>query len=121
MFIQSVVWHAIGRRLQKVVGLDMLHEIVDHDKIDQSYVITVNHDTLVEQYLDSLGVQYVDGFGKVEGDVRWYNPRVYQTEHAKVKLIKLHGSTNWNFFQLTLPDGSAVDRRAIHVGTYPCT
>lgn len=119
MLIQSVVWHAVGQTLEKVCGLELLHEIANHNNIDQVYVITLNHDTLVEQYLDSLGVQYVDGFGKVEGDVRWYNPRVYQTDHAKVKLIKLHGSTNWNFFRLTRPDGSAVDRRAIHVGTYP--
>ena len=61
-------------------------------------IVTLNHDTLVEQYLRQGGVDVVDGFGPRDGDVRWYDDRVYDSDPGKVRLFKLHGSVNWREF-----------------------
>lgn len=60
--------------------------------------MTLNHDTLVEQILDSNGIRYVDGFGQPDGDVRWGDDAVYENSSIHVRLFKLHGSVNWHTF-----------------------
>lgn len=71
-------------------------------------VFTLNYDTLIEQALDHLGVQYADGFvGQVERrfDPSCYGLDIYYPGEVSegrvrrydkyVQLYKLHGSIHW--------------------------
>jgi hypothetical protein len=60
--------------------------------------VTLNHDTLLEQYLSANNIPYIDGFGEPDGDVRWAEDSVYDALMPRVRLLKLHGSINWYSF-----------------------
>jgi hypothetical protein len=92
-FIESVVTEVLQPR--PPVGFDLIYELAEHPGIEELQIMTLNHDTLVEQFLTDKGVDFVDGFGPPDGDVRWYDERVYAASPAKVKIYKLHGSINW--------------------------
>lgn len=98
-FIEAVV--AMSLRTERVVGFDVIIELANSPRIDRLDIITLNHDTLVEQILAENGVNFLDGFGEPDGDVRWYDNAVYDTPDEKVRLFKLHGSVNWYRFSPT--------------------
>jgi SIR2-like domain len=109
-FIESVVAEEL--RPKDIVGLDLLLELATAPYIEQLNIVTLNHDTLVEQFLAENGVDFVDGFGERDGDVRWYDESVYDDSHARVKILKLHGSVNWYSFAV-----NGRLRPAIFLGT----
>jgi hypothetical protein len=109
-FIESVV--AGELRPQSIVGFDLILELATASDIEQLNIVTLNHDTLVEQFLAENRVDFVDGFGERDGDVRWYDDSVYDESPARVRILKLHGSVNWYSF---LMDGRS--RPAIFLGT----
>lgn len=97
-------------------GLQLIVDLALMPAIDELNIVTLNHDTLVEQFLAANGIQFVDGFGDRDGDVRWYADDVYATSTAKVKLFKLHGSIDW--YQFSVP-GLVASRTAILLGSNP--
>lgn len=108
--IESVVAREL--RPRRIVGLDLLLELATAPHIEQLNIITLNHDTLVEQFLVEKGVDFTDGFGQRDGDVRWYDESLYDESHARVKILKLHGSVNWYSFSV-----NGRLRPAIFLGT----
>jgi hypothetical protein len=108
-FIESVV--AGELRPKGIIGLDLVTELATAPYIEQLNIVTLNHDTLVEQFLAENRVDFVDGFGERDGDVRWYDESAYDESHTRVKILKLHGSVNWYSF---LVDGRS--RPAIFLG-----
>ncbi len=60
--------------------------------------MTLNHDTLVEQILAQNGIDFVDGFGPSDGDIRWHDDSTYDRDDARIRVIKLHGSVDWYAF-----------------------
>jgi hypothetical protein len=99
-FIQAVVANALRNR--RIAGLDLLLELVEARDISQLSIVTLNHDTLVEQLMATAGVRVVDGFGEADGSVRWFDDACYDAPDGRVRLIKLHGSIDW--FQLRRGD-----------------
>jgi SIR2-like domain len=97
-FIESVVAEEL--RTKSLAGFDLIHELASTPDIEQLNIVTLNHDTLVEQFLAEKGVDFVDGFGERDGDVRWYDDRTYDGNHARVRILKLHGSVNWYSFSV---------------------
>lgn len=95
-FIESVVVEAL--QSHSVAGLELIFELATSPTIEQLNIFMLNHDTLTEQYLRQKGVDVVDGFGPLDGDVRWYDDHVYDSDPGKVRLFKLHGSVNWREF-----------------------
>lgn len=79
----------------RVVGLDLVLQLAQSERVDQLDIITLNHDTLVEQLLSEQGVPFVDGFGEHDGDVRWFDNALFDAADDKVCIIKPHGSVNW--------------------------
>lgn len=76
------------------VGLELVGELASAPNIDELNIVTLNHDTLVEQLLVKLRIPFLDGFGERDGDVRWFSDGAYDAP-AKVRLFKLHGSIDW--------------------------
>ena len=95
-FIEAVVGDAL--RATRPRGLDLLLELIAAREFGQITIVTLNHDTLVEQLLAGAGIRVVDGFGDADGDVRWYDDARYDEAGVRVKLLKLHGSIDWYRF-----------------------
>ncbi len=80
----------------KVKGLDLVLELALTNEIAHLDIVTLNHDTLVEQLLTQNGVSFIDGFGRPDGDVRWYNDSLYdKVGKDRIRIVKPHGSVNW--------------------------
>jgi hypothetical protein len=97
VFIESVVASTLV--CPRALGLDLVVALATDPRIEQLNIVTLNHDTLVEQTLSENGVSAVDGFGPPDGDIRWHDDVLYDSIDAKVRLFKLHGSVNWYSFQ----------------------
>jgi hypothetical protein len=108
-YIEARVAKALNS--SKPVGFELIGGLASAPQIEQLNIVTLNHDTLVEQFLTSQGIPFIDGFGQPDGDVRWYVDGVYDAP-AKVRLFKLHGSIDWFMF-------STVGRTAQLVGGDP--
>ncbi len=109
-FIESVVAETLRQEYR--AGFDRILELAISPQIEQLNIITLNHDTLVEQFLAAKRVEFVDGFGERDGDVRWSNDHVYDGPDVHVRLLKLHGSINWYSF------GDSASRTAILSGVH---
>lgn len=96
-FIETVVADTLRQEYR--AGFDLILELATSSTIEQLNILTLNHDTLVEQFLALHGVPFVDGFGEADGDVRWSDDRVYDAPNAHVRILKLHGSVNWYSFR----------------------
>lgn len=96
-YIERVVAETLRR--EYVEGFDLLRELAIDPAIEELNIVTLNHDTLVEQFLSQKGIDYVDGFGARDGDVRWSDDGVYEHSSARTRLLKLHGSVNWYSFK----------------------
>lgn len=79
----------------KPLGLDLIAELAKSEQYDRLDIVTLNHDTLVEQLLAEHGIRFVDGFGEPDGDIRWYDDKVYDDKNSRVRIFKLHGSIDW--------------------------
>ena len=97
-FIEWMVTMSLN--IERIVGLDLVVELAESQRIERLDIVTLNHDTLVEQILTENNISFVDGFGSQDGDVRWQDDTVYDAKDAKVRLIKPHGSVNWYKFSL---------------------
>lgn len=109
-YIESIVTETLRKKYIK--GFDLIRELAQSADIEQLNIITLNHDTLVEQFLSASGIAFADGFGMRDGDVRWSDDRVYADTGGRVRLFKLHGSIDWYLFQC-----EGVLRTAIFLGT----
>jgi SIR2-like domain len=100
-YIRDVVWHSLTKK--EPSRLDHLRCIRDaclDDAVSRVYIHTLNHDTILEQYLSQSNInQVIDGFGVPQNGMRYWNPDVFGNDVFKVRLIKLHGSLNWFRFR----------------------
>lgn len=77
-----------------IKGLDFIHEVIEDSSVRYVNIVTLNHDCLIENYLESMEEQFVDGFSKNGQGDSLYEPNGL-TKNIPVKLIKLHGSIDW--------------------------
>ena len=78
--------------------LGCLKDVFEFQEISGVDLFTLNHDTLMEQFLDCCRVTYTDGFGTPINNVRYWSPEKFEDDSHKVRLFKLHGSVNWFLF-----------------------
>jgi hypothetical protein len=113
LFIQSAT--TVILRGRTPVGLDLIVDLARSERIEQLNIVTLNHDTLVEQLLEDRGIEFADGFGPPDGDVRWYDDQIYDDGRMRVRLFKLHGSISWYRFVVGgLPRTAVI--RSNHAG-----
>jgi hypothetical protein len=81
------------------------------------HVFTLNHDTVLEQYLTESRIEYTVGFESIENNFRYWSPEVFESSIHVVRLFKLHGSVNWFRYEPSAatgsndPVGMAIDGR----------
>ena len=110
-FIQCVVWHSIPLDTNPL-GLSLISELASSDQIDSMDIVTLNHDILIEKQLLQEDIRFSDGFGEPVGDARYYDSGLLSKNSHKVRLIKLHGATNW-FHLREERNGKNIDRYGI--------
>lgn len=92
------------------VSTDYLGFITDAiDGLSQLSICTLNHDLLLEDYFESEGIKFTDGFSAPINDVRYWSASEFGSEDTKVELLKLHGSINW--YRLRSDQGTWYDER----------
>ncbi|MBI3809230.1 MAG: SIR2 family protein, partial [Nitrospirae bacterium] len=99
---------AMSLNTERIIGLDLVAELAESQWIERLDIVTLNHDTLVEQVLTKNNIGFVDGFGSQDGDVRWQDDTEYDAKDAKVRLIKPHGSVNWYEFSVNGKERYAI-------------
>lgn len=99
-FIQCVVWNVLGKD-QEPIGLDLIINLINYEKLKKLDIVTLNHDLLIEKLLDNNKIKYIDGFGELDGEVRWFLPHLYDNSDINISLYKPHGSINWCYFRTT--------------------
>lgn len=74
---------------------NLFKEISDDKDINKCDIITLNHDLVIEKYLNNNSINYSDGFSKKDtSGNRYWDLKTYNNNN-KISLIKLHGSVNW--------------------------
>ncbi len=108
-YLQCVVWNSIGYGVEPT-GLDVISKISTNGLFDKTSIITLNHDLLIEKELNKSRINYADGFGQQNGDVKFFQPELFSQRTNTVSLLKLHGSINWCTFRIEKENGDVEDR-----------
>ena len=98
IFIQCVVWDSLSIK-NEPVGFKLLTDILKSDKFEYKFLVTLNHDLLLEILLKKKELPYNDGFARVDGDVVCFDRSQLDSSSQKIHLIKLHGSLDWFRFR----------------------
>ena len=139
-YIEYVVFHELNKDPKPLDYLDFIKEACEDKGFSRVDIFTLNHDTVLEKYLERYlnqnEVLFSYGFFKPEGEQNGYwKPRLFNSRSFRVHLFKLHGSINWfhtkDWSKIVIPSPSdmikkdasarilAVDTRPILlIGTY---
>jgi len=96
-FIECALWHLLSTN-RVPEGMNLIRDLTLSADVKTLDIFALNHDLLVEKLLQHHSLQYADGFGLPDGDVRFFSPSTYDAD-IKVRLFKLHGSINWFWFR----------------------
>lgn len=94
IFIQCVVWDSLSFN-NEPIGFKLLIDILKSNKVEQNFLVTLNHDLLLEILLKQHELPYDDGFTHTDGDVIYFDRCAFKSSKHKIQLIKLHGSLDW--------------------------
>ena len=86
--------------------LEIIKTIYQADGLELQGIATLAHDTHVERSLSGADIKLLDGFGPpIRGD----SSRIWKNQFSSsdgVPFVKLHGSVNWNLFDLLEPSNN---------------
>ncbi len=105
-FIKSIIRDKLGSR--NIVTTDyfkFIKNLAENDNISIQSIFTLNHDVTLERFFENHAVKYIDGF-RLENDngIRIWQPSTFRKKN-QLKVLKLHGSINWNYIQENQRDG----------------
>lgn len=98
-YIHDIVWHSLTTQPVDLDYLLCVKDACQAKEISSVDLFTLNHDTVIEQFLDRCHVKYTEGFGPPINDVRYWSPEKFEDHAYNVRLFKLHGSVNWFLFR----------------------
>jgi hypothetical protein len=99
-YIRDVVWVELSKKPSDLAYLGFLKDALANSTSKSNLIFTLNHDTILETYLAHLPIQLIDGFGTASSQLRRWDPSLFELDElSSVRLIKLHGSINWFFFE----------------------
>lgn len=105
-YIKDVVWRMLSKKPSNLDRLDCIKDACLDDQFNID-MFTLNHDTVLEKWLFNSKIQPINGFDEPQNDVRYWQPKLFNNNSAKVRLFKLHGSINW--FRFRPDEGSQED------------
>ncbi len=86
-----------SKELKKI---DIINDAVKDQKALE--IFSLNHDTILEQYMETNRIPFYDGFGEIDGELRIWESLFYGKSkkfNSGIRLLKLHGSINWDVFE----------------------
>jgi len=92
-FIRQVVAYWTSKQ-QEPKGLDLLREAMEDVEVERVDIVTLNHDANIERSLHSWGRTFHEGF-LTKGTDRVRNILSLLNATNPIRLLKLHGSSNW--------------------------
>ncbi len=95
---RTVVRQIVSHTATRLDHLDFVIEGIKKTSSSNPTILTLNHDTLMEELLTENHTAYADGFAKeanIVGIREWQPGQLIQTQGA-VRLLKLHGGINWH-------------------------
>jgi len=93
-FIKDIVSFDLSKEPHTLEHLNFLNDVYDEKSKDNHFIFTLNHDTIIEQFLEANNLKYSDGFRKKNDNVKFWNKNNF---NEKISLLKLHGSVNWHY------------------------
>lgn len=105
--MRDIVWDLLSQEPHRLDHLQIIEDAIKD--APAVHIYTLNHDTLIERFLNERGLRYIDGFGKEDSGVRYWNPEIFSVSEGTSHLYKLHGSIDW--FRLRPDKGSGYDER----------
>jgi len=115
---------AINQASQFPGPFKIVADAIRYQQDTPTCILTTNHDELIEKLLDDNKIPYCDGFFK-DCSSRWrWDGNLFQDEGQPVKLVKVHGSVGWGFFDdkqgaLVRVVGPITEMEVIHRQTQP--
>lgn len=95
-YIRDVVWRSLSKTPKRLDHFRLISDVCHDKNISGIDIFTLNHDTLLEQYLSEANIQINDGFGPLqENGLRYWDANLLDTNDLEVRFLKLHGSINW--------------------------
>ena len=96
-YVADIAWSLCRIEPQTTDYLRFILE-ANGERTDGTYVFTLNHDLVLERFLESQRVHFADGFGEPKGNVRYWENSLDPEAGSGVVVAKLHGSVNWFVF-----------------------
>ncbi len=98
-YIRQVVALQLNQAPSDTSYLQIFADACQDPLVSEVNLFTLNHDTLLEEFLKMNGVKVIDGLreaGNGDGSCRW-DPLAFDAPNGerRVNLFKLHGSVNW--------------------------
>jgi hypothetical protein len=107
-YIHDVVCNFLDKEPANLDYLRCVRDACQDEEISSLDLFTLNHDTVIERYLEKCGIEYTDGFGPPVNGVRYWSPDRLEHSCHNVRLLNLHGSVNWFLFESHGPRGRNV-------------
>lgn len=98
-YIHDIVWHSLSTQPADLDFLLCVKDACQDTEISSVDLFTLNHDRVIELFLDRYNIKYTEGFGPPINDVRYWSPEKFEDHSYNVRLFKLHGSVNWFLFE----------------------
>ncbi len=110
-----VVVKQLSKPTRALDYLALIYDASVASQYDGCDIFTLNHDHLLETYLQSRDAKPLDGFGEsINGSVRCWQPELFQDKTARVRLFKLHGSLDWYRMR---PDGAGWEEEVVGISS----
>jgi len=88
--------------------LRLLAELHARAEVERVHLFTLNHDSVLEAFLQGESIPFFDGLGDWDGDLRWLDPGAYANSACRTLLYKLHGSSDWFPWRCDTKTGAVV-------------
>jgi hypothetical protein len=84
----------LNREPSNLNHLNFINQLLKENNSIKLNIFTLNHDKIIEKYLEHNKILYSDGFKLSDNDMLVWNPNNYI---SNICLFKLHGSINWYY------------------------
>lgn len=97
-YIKDVVQSCLSKKPERTDYLKPFKDACLDADFGTLDLFTLNHDTLLEDYLCKESIDLTDGFEQKGDLARFWNPKILEKPTSRVRLIKLHGSVSWQWY-----------------------
>lgn len=91
-YIKDLITDSLKKAPSNLEQFKIVSNVNSDNDYEKAFIFTLNHDTLIEQYLLENKILFSDGFVSKDNEIKIWE---YKSFKEKINLLKLHGSINW--------------------------